>query len=231
MALPKEYIYEPIAISVGDANILMLGATEKLVAQKGSTVIVKWDLLNPREKIGINLFTDNPVNVSVTHKIREVSQVKFINELFDPPRVNRIKALGLLWLALLIASILMFFDAVMLVRWDAKLGAIFALTKELKTAVSVDKKVYLDELLNLYSDYYKSAFLLVKPEDVVSSVANKLESIDPISGRYLEIARVETINQVRYANLYSIRSMNIFIGPLIFGFCLIRILVALVFAV
>lgn len=159
-----------------------------------------------------------------------MTKINYINEITNPPAEKRIKSLGFLWLFIILFSIVITRDAILLVKEDMKLQRIFDLAKSLKTSEDIDKKSFLAELSALYEDYYNAIpWALVTPKELVSSVSEKLSPSESIGGRYLEIARTEIIKYVRYGNLYSIRSMNIFTGPLLFGFCLIRIFIFFIF--
>jgi hypothetical protein len=94
---------------------------------------------------------------------------------------------------------------------------------------SVNKEDFLRELRNLYEGYYQSAKLFVTPNELVEHVSNQLSSDDTIAGRYLEVARTESIKYVMSANLYNIRAHGIFYGPVLFVVCVIRVAIYLTF--
>lgn len=230
-ALTKDFIYEPITITTGVSNkILQINQPSQNISYKDNILTINWVLLNPKENIETSIFTIEPVNIKVNQKLKEISKINFINEVANPPTDKRIKSLGLLWLFLILFSIAITVDAILLVKADIKLGRIFNLVNSLPKSGSIDKKTFFANLSALYEDYYQAIpWAFVKPEELINILSEKFSLSESISDRELEILDHEVIKHVRYANLYSIRSMNIFGGPLLFGFCFIRVLVALLF--
>ncbi len=224
-ALTNKHIYKALQIDFGKGNIILnVSPSGKNVTYSGNLLGIKWDLLNPGEKIDLLVMTTLPPNIEMQYKIQEIEEIKFVNEISDPPLNKRLNSIDVIWLVLIVASILITIDAIMLVKGDIKLSRIFWLTKRLKHIESISAKEYLRELQDLYSEYYSSVpILFVAPKHLIDELSSVIGNNQNITERLLEQVRIETVKWVRYGNLYSIRSSSIFIGPILFGFCFIKI--------
>lgn len=225
-ALTKDYIFKPLVVNLGKNNpILHISSNSKMVTYNGGCLTYKWDLLNPDEIISTLVFTEKPVHISTKFKLKEISKIEYINEIQSPPIDKKLHSINIIWLVFIVVSLLMTIDAILLIKQDKKLQVVFDLTKMLKRIESIERREFLDKLLRAYSDYYSSVpFLFVTPSNLIDRVTNVLNGNEIITGRLLEVVRQETINYVRFANLYTTRSYNLIIGPLLFGVCFIRVL-------
>jgi len=229
-ALTKDFIYEPVTIKADASNVIyQINPPNPFIIFTADKVIIKWDLLNPGEVIDATVFTKKPLKIKTIQQIREITKVEFVDEIANPPTKDRLKSLGILWLLLFVLSIYITLEALLLVKGDVKLGRILNLAESLRTSENVDRKSFLEELARLYDDYYQSVPLLfVKPDELIDIISKKLDQTDKISGHYLEIAREGILEYSMHGNLYFVRSIGIFFGPLLFGFCLIRVGIALI---
>lgn len=228
-ALTKEYIYDPVTIVNSlPGNILKVSSNSELATLKDESLFLGWDLFNPGDVIDLAIFSTGPVKVTLSHKIREIQNIEFIDEISNPPAEKRVKSISKWWLALIVLSILISVDAIWLIRWDAKGSAVLGTIKGLSKCEMVDKEKFLSILRSDYDDYYKSAFLFIKPDDLIEHVSSQLSSESIISGIELEVARKAALSGIMNGNLYTIRSHNLFVGPLLFGVCLFRIAIALI---
>ncbi|MGU7780547.1 hypothetical protein [Burkholderia sp. PU8-34] len=228
--LPRDYIYKPVTILLeGPGSIVNVSSSDPYTRHDQHSVSFPWDLLNPNDTINTSIFYTAPDKISASGLIRDVEKINYINEIENPPTKIRILSIGLIWLALLIYSILATIDAIFLVLGDAKLQKVFNITRELDSTDPINKEELLSRLGRLYEDYYNSVpILFVKPMDFADKITKILDSSAITNGDYRESVKRGIIGNARYANLYSFRSSNIIIGPLLFGFCFIRLAFALI---
>jgi hypothetical protein len=123
----------------------------------------------------------------------------------------------------------MFIDGLLLIKEDIKLGAVFGLLNTLPNDGEVDKEKFLTTLRALYLDYHSSlAWALVSPDDLIKHLRQRTSDSSVLSGRELEIVRIEAINQVRHGNLYTLRGIGFFIGPILVILATVKLFLALV---
>jgi len=229
-ALTKDFVYQPITIeTVPPANILQVSPQHPDMRHTKNTITTGFDLLNPNESIDVLIYSDQPIKIQVSGKIREIPKIELADEVANPPAGVRLSTDGVGWLAGALVFLLLTIDAFFVVRSDPELGAVFSLLKSLPESGSIDKAQFLGELKRLYEIYYRSGpILFVTPDQLIESVSAKLSaSSSIIEGRDIERVRVEAINHARFANLYSLRSGAIFFGPVVFGFCVLNLLFVL----
>ncbi|KFN38481.1 MAG: hypothetical protein JU82_11680 [Sulfuricurvum sp. MLSB] len=228
-ALTKDFIYEPVKITLGKSNkILQINTKNLFITHSINSITFKWNLFNPNEIIEIVVFSTQPVTINMNHKIKEITTIAYIDEIINPPTEQKLKAISIFWFLLMVIAILLTLDAVSLIKNDKKLGKIFVFLRSLPDRNSIQKEAFLSELLNLYQDYYRSVpILFVKPDELIKLVSENITQSEIITGHELYKAKQEGINYVRHLNLYSIRTINIMGGPLLFIFSFIRILLAL----
>lgn len=228
-ALTKDFIYEPLTIEIGSTNkILQTNPPIPFVTHTENTITIKWDLLNPDEAIKLSLFTTEPIEVKTNYKIKEITNINFVNEVANPPTDKRLKSISSIWFFLIIYSIAITLDALLLIIKDLKLSSVIGFVKSLPAKGSIDKKEFLTELSTLYGDYYRSMhWLFVTPEALIAHVSKGLNSTEMISGKELEVICKDTLDMVMHGNLYTIRSRSIFIGPFLFCICIIAITIFL----
>lgn len=232
LALTKNFIYKPLSISIGKDNKLIkikqTGSGESYA--QGGKLHFTWNLLNPSDSARIFIYSTNKPDIKESYKIKEIKKVSIVNEIKNPLIEKRVTGIGVFWLVLLLFSILITIDSLLLILGDVKLQKIFNYTKQASNLKSVNRKEYLDTIQTLYSDYHQSVPLLfISVEELPKLISEKIPSTDILAGKDLHLLCQETINYVRHANLYSIRSINIAVGPILFGFCLIRVALALLF--
>lgn len=230
-ALTRDFIYEPVQINVGKfSEILQVSPGNTNLSHTKNTITAKWDLFNPGESIGATIFSTGPINLATSHKIKEIRTIEYIDYVANPPAKEKLRSLSVLWVIFLVLSLVITIDALLLVKQDPKLGKIFGLVKALPEFGAIDKKSFLADLSAFYEDYYQSVPLaLVPPKMLMEKVAEEIGSAEVISGHNLERVKNTVIEYVRFGNMYSIRSMNILFGPLLFGFCFIRVAMLLLF--
>lgn len=228
-ALISDFIYEPLTIRTDASNdILQVNTSSTLVTHTAHTISFKWELFNPGEVIEASVFTTKPLEINSTQKIKEITNVNYVDEISNPPTKDRIASLSFIWVLLIFFSIFITRDAILVMKADLKLGPILKLARSLLSSECVDKISFLNELASLYDEYYRSVpNLLLKPEKLIDAISKKIGSVDKISGRDLEVVCEEVRMQVIHGNMYTLRFSGLLIGPLIFGFCVIRIGVAL----
>ena len=118
-------------------------------------------------------------------------------------------------------------DSIKLIANDAKLQVILNLSKNTPEN-SISREDFKKKAIELYSDYFKSTpRLLVNPDSFAKHIEDELKGEGLMSEDALKIARIAIVNSARFANLYSIRSIGIFCAPLVLGFCLVRVIIAL----
>jgi len=224
-ALTKDFIYEPIQISIGDKNtILKIDPSNKFLSQANNIITIKWDLLNPDQNIDVLIFSTQPIKLNIHQKIKEITRINFIDEIKNPPLTNRFKSINIIWFLLMIFALIITIDGLFLMKNDPKLGKVFAFLRSLPTLKSIQKEDYFEELTILYEDYYDSTPLLfVKPNELKKLISTKITSSETISDFELVRAKQEGINYVRHANLYNIRTLNVFFGLIIFIICFLAI--------
>lgn len=228
-ALTKDFIYEPIQISIGDKNtILKIDPSNKFLSQTNNIITIKWDLLNPDQNINILIFSTQPIKLNIHQKIKEITEINFIDEIKNPPFSNRFKSINILWFLLMVFALIITIDGLFLMKNDPKLGKVLAFLKSLPTLKSIQKEDYFAELTTLYEDYYNSAPLLfVKPNELKKLISANITPLESIADFELVRAKQEGINYVSHANLYNIRILSIFLGPIIFIICFLAILLSL----
>lgn len=228
-ALTKEFIFQPVTISSqNNAKILQATPEQREVQANGNSVVFSWELLNPGEKIKTTILSTESIDSKIIYRIKEVPRIKYIDELTNPPRPERLKALSIVWLIIAIGSIVATIDSIGLIKSDAKLQAIFDLPKAV-VAGSTKVSDFLSRLSLLYKQYYESTpRLIVTPEEFDKQILASASTSNVMSEGDIKIFQVRIIEYARYANLYSARSMNIFLGPLLFGFCVVRVVVAII---
>lgn len=223
-AFTKESIFEPLTISSSTpTKLFRVDCNNNLQSFTAANVFLYWNLFNPADVINCSLFSTEPLAIKVSHKIKEVARIDFINEIANPPTEQRIRALSLGWFFLIVFSILVILDAVLLIKADIKGSRVLGLIKSLSATESVNKEVFIRQLRNLYEDYYHSAKLFVTPDELVEHVSSQLSSDDAITDRYLEVARKASIEYVMNANLYNLRVYGVFYGPALLIICIVRI--------
>lgn len=228
-ALTKDYIYQPVQVSVGKSNkILQINTNNSFLTHTANSIIFKWDLFNPNETMEVLIFSTQPAKFNINQKIKEITTINYINEVVNPPTKQRLKAISIFWFLLIIISILMIIDGLSLIKNDIKLATISGFLKSLPTLDDIKKEDFLSKLLDLYEDYYRSVPLLfVKPHELIELVSKNITHLENISGYELEIAKKEGLTYVKNANLYNIRTINIINGFLLFIFSSIKVLIAL----
>ncbi|MDD5157012.1 hypothetical protein [Sulfurimonas sp.] len=228
-ALTRDYIYEPIQISIGNKNsILKVTSNNHLLTHTNDSITIKWDLFNPDESINVLIFSTEPIKLNIHQKIKEIKTITFVNEIKNPTITKRFKSINIIWYLLMIFAMLITIDGLFLIKNDSKLDKIFAFLKSLPTLKSIEKEDYFSELKKLYEDYYNSAPLLfVKPNDLKKLISAYITPLETISDFELVRAKQEGINYVRNANLYNIRTQNILFGPILFIISFIAIIVLL----
>jgi hypothetical protein len=229
-AFTKDYIFEPLTIaSTNLTKFLRVDCNNNLQIYTPENFTLRWDLFNPSDVVDCSIFSTEPFVIKTSHKIKEVAKIDFINEITNPPTEQRLRTLSLWWFILCAFSVVVFWDAVLLVKADIKCSRVIGLIKSLPDTESVNKAHFLEDLRNLYDDYYQSAKLFVTPDELIEHVSNQLSSDEEISGKNLEVARNAAIEYVMNANLYNIRSLGIFYGPFLLTLCVIRIAITLIF--
>ncbi|MEM5389438.1 hypothetical protein VSR68_38650 [Paraburkholderia phymatum] len=228
--LPRDYIYKPVTILLeGPGSVVDVSSSDPNTRHDQHSVSFLWDLLNPNDTINTSVFYTAPDKIKVSGLIRDVEKINCINEVENPSAKVRILSIGLVWLLLLIYSMLATIDATFLVRHDVKLQRVFNMTRELDSTGPINKDEFVSRLGKLYEDYYNSVpVLFVKPKNFVSQVSDAWDSSVNEGGDYRKTVKDRIISDARYANLYSIRPSNIVVGPLLFGFCFIRLVIALI---
>ncbi|MCY0855749.1 hypothetical protein [Cupriavidus sp. D39] len=216
-AFTKDYIFEPITIaSTTPTKLLRADCSNNLQSFTDASFTLRWNLFNPTEAIDCSVFSTEPLTIRLSNKIKEVAKVEFVDQIANPPAEQRVKTLNIWWLVLIAFSVLVTWDAALLVKADSKCSRVLGLIKSLPETESVNKEVFLDELRKLYEDYYQSAKLFVTPDQLADHVSSQLQPGDAITGRYLQVARDAAIEYVMNANLYNIRAYGIFYGPALF---------------
>ncbi len=228
-ALTKDFIYQPIQVSVGKSNkILQINTKNSLLIHTLNSIIFKWDLFNPNETIELLIFSTQPVILKTNQKIKEITAINFIDEIKNPPITQRFKSINIIWFLLIVFALIITIDALLLIKNDIKLGIIFKFLKSLPSLNSIKRKDFLSELSMLYQDYYNSTpFLFVKPSVLIELISDNITQSENITGYELVKAKNEGFNYTKHANLYTLRSNNIIAGPLLFIFSFFGILISL----
>lgn len=228
-ALTKDFIYQPVQISVGGSNqILQINTKNSLLTHTKNSITFKWNLFNPTEAMEVLIFSTQPVKLNINQKIKEISSINFVEEIENPSIAQRFESINILWYLIMIFALIITIDALLLIRNDMKLVRIFNFLTSLPTLKSIKREDFLSELSNLYQDYYNSTPLLfIKPDELIKLISENITQSKNITDDELIKAEDEGFNYVRYANLYSIRSNNIIAGPLLFILSFIGILILL----
>lgn len=227
-ALTRDFIFQSVTLTPSSyTEIVQIKPEQKEIKSSGNNVVFTWDLLNPGNKLRATILSTGPIDGKMTHQIREVPKIEYIDEVTTPPRSERLKAVYLAWLIAALTSIALTIDAIGLIRNDAKLQAVFDLPKSLIPGSS-KRADFLNKLLSLYKDYYVSTpRLLVTPKDFEARIVYSISESEIMSDGDIKLAQRETIDQAKHANLYSARSINIVTGPLLFGICVVRVVAAI----
>lgn len=228
-AITKEFIFQPATVySKNNAQILKANPKQREVKVIDNSVVFSWELLNPGEKIKTTILSTEPIDCKIAYRIKEVQSIEYIDELLNPPRPERLKALSIAWLIIVIVSIIATIDAIGLIKNDAKLQAIFDLPT-IAVAGLTKTSEFLEHLSTLYKHYYESTpRLIVTPEEFDKQMLASISASTFISEGDVKVLQEKIIEYARYANLYTVRSVNIFLGPLFFGFCVVRVVIALI---
>ncbi|MFJ1257146.1 hypothetical protein [Cupriavidus sp. CuC1] len=216
-ALTKDYIFEPITIaSTTPTKLLRADCSNNLQSFTDASVTLRWNLFNPTDVVDCSVFSTEPITIRLSHKIKEVAKVEFEDQIANPPTEQRVKTLSIWWLVLFAFSVLIIWDAALLIKADSKGNRVLGHIKSLPDTGSVNKELFFAELRKLYEDYYQSAKLFVTPDELVKHISSRLPPDEIITGRYLEVARTAAIERVMNANLYFLRGYGIFYGPVLF---------------
>lgn len=227
-ALIKDFIFNPILLAPPAlTTIYQVKPTQPEVSLADSKITLKWELLNPGEKISFEVLSSTPYNPKITARIREIPKISFRDEITDPPPKSRLERISALWLAAALLAIIALIDSIRLVANDAKLQTILSLSKNTPQN-SISKQEFKKTAIELYSEYFESTpRLLVSPESFAKQIGSEISDEGLMSEDALKVARTAIIHNARFANLYTMRSMGIIYAPLTLGFCLARVIVAL----
>lgn len=227
-ALTKEFIFTPISLTPkSGTTIIQISAQQPVISFASQNIKITWELLNPGEKISFEIISDKPFSPTVSGRIKEIPKIKYRDELTDPPSKNRIENLSILWLIIAIISILLMIDAIRLIKHDAKLQELLSLSKN-TLANSIGRNEFAAKAIELYTEYFMVAPVLVtNPDEFARQINAVLEGKGKMTNDALRIARQTIANYALHSNLYTLRAYAIIYAPLILGFCVIRVALAL----
>lgn len=228
-ALTKEFIFTPISLTPkSGTTIIQISPQQPEISFASQNIKITWELLNPGEKISFEIISDKPFSPTVSGRIKEIPKVKYRDELSDPPSKSRIENLSILWLIIAIISILLMVDAIRLIKHDAKLQELLSLSKN-TPANSTGRNEFAAKAIALYTEYFMVApVLLINPDEFASEIKAAVRGDGKMTNDALKIARQAISVYAIHANLYTIRAYSIIYAPLILGFCLIRVALALI---
>jgi hypothetical protein len=229
-AIAKDLIFTPLKISVQSSNSLINVNTKHPIKSIKNEITVDIDLLNPNEHIEFYILTTELPIFSLSYKIREITEILIWNKLTDPPLDKKFFDINWLWFLFLITSIMGTIDAIFLIKEDRKLSEIFGFISDIQFDKNFNKEQMIDKLSFLYNEYSNSLpFMFLDADFLIKEVSNKIDSIDTSSERELYQLYEFTTKLVRHGNLYDMRTMNMFAGPLIFIGSFLGIIFNLIF--
>ena len=228
-AITQDFIFQALTISTKNNSTIIEAKSEQDGAKVSENKItLQWALLNPGERIKTTIISTGPIEAQLAYRIKEVPNIKYIDELKNPPAPERIKALSIVWLVAALLSIAITLDAISLIRRDSKLQSIFDLPKN--TIAGATKLAdFLNALFGLYKEYYEATpRLIITPNEFIKKITESVPASEYMSEGDIRLAQNSIITYAGHANLYNIRSVGIFLGPLLFGFCIVRVIAALI---
>jgi len=229
-AISKDFMFKPLKVFIQPDNSFLNINTAHSITSSEQEFTVNIDLLNPDESIEFYILTTKKPILKLDYKIREISEIIIWNKLTDPPLNKKFFDINWLWFLLLITSLLATIDAIFLVKEDKKLGDVFSLIKNIQFDKEFDKQTTIDELATQYSEYSDSLpFTFIDTNFLIEEVSNKIDSLDTSNELDRHTLYKFTNSLVRHGNLYDLRSINIFAGPVIFLGSFLGILYNLIF--
>lgn len=224
-AIAKDFIFKPITIGLQPTNVLVNIIPNLHVLRSGNSFTLTINLLNPGEQIDFYLLTTKKPTFSLKYKIREIPEIQVWNKIKDPPIEKKFSNINWLWFVLIITSFFLTIDAIFLIKEDPKLSRLFSFIRGIKDNKIFEKTKTIEQLSQLYGDYSRSLpFVFMDKDRLIQIVSEKIDSIDPTSARDRYILYKVIIDHVRHGNLYSLRSSNIVVGPILFILALIKII-------
>lgn len=230
-ALPKDYIVDPVSIKgIKNGSILTVSSLGKGVSYTSEKIEISWILLNPSEVIELTIYSTSPIELKSNQTIREIKNVTYVDEISNPPTTQRITYSKLWWLAFALVGIFMTYSALVLILADKKLQNVSDFINDTLKNENVDKAYFFSRLLDLYSEYFNSVpFLFITPEYLIKEVEKLTGQSDGISGKDSEKIRRIALALIFHGNAYEIRWKGILVGPLMFGVCIVGLVISLFF--
>lgn len=228
-AFTKDFIYQPVALfAENNSSLLSAKIGQVPVVIKQNKLQFTWDLLNPGENLSATIISSGPIGVDASSRVKEITRINFIDEIKNPPNTKRIKSVSLAWGVAALLSIILTIDSLFIIKGDIKLQRVFDYSKNMLPNTLTPEE-FIVGVLNRYKDYYESTpRLLVKPQDFESEVRASILTTKAMDEVDIELATQTIIKYARFGNLYSIRSVGFIFWPVVFGFCIIRVIIALV---
>ena len=228
-ALVKDFIFEPVTLTPkSGAIIIQAHPTQAGLNLEKNKFRITWDLLNPGESISFTLVSTLPLEPRLSGRIKEIPKINYRDELKDPPGKVRMQNISILWTALAIIAIYWVFDSIRLIRQDAKLQSLFNLAKTAAVS-SIGRKEFITIAVELYTEYHQATpRLFVSPQGFSDAISSAIGSSGKMNNDALQVAHKTIIDYARHANLYTLRAYGIILGPMLFAFCLVRVLFAFV---
>lgn len=176
------------------------------------TIFISFALLNKNEKFIFEAFSKREFEIKeLKYRIKNVDNINFYHFKNNPKPISRIFKV---WLFTLLISILLFFDALLVILKDRKLGELkkfvfeYDLTKE-------NKGDFLEKYRLLYNEY---PLRIKTPSSffIDYKIKNLLNSFQNYNNREVNFIRLTISYYTEFFVFYRIRTIFIIISPILF---------------
>ncbi|WDF46111.1 hypothetical protein PQ459_14530 [Chryseobacterium sp. KACC 21268] len=186
----------------------------------GNKLLFQFDLLNKNEKIIFKTISADIIEIkSINFRIKDVDNIEFYHYLKKPKPLQRLTTF---WLIVFGLSIILFFDALILILKDAKLTEMKYLVRDYPLNES-NKYDFMEKYRQLYKDY-KVRFKLPEKYLIDFKVKNLLDIYKQYTKKDREFIKYMINMNTEFAILYRTRTIFIIISPIFILVSLIGII-------
>ena len=230
-AITNDFIFDKLKVHINNnATIYYVNINQKTKNIKDNFFEIKFDLLNPKDKLTVWIITDKKPDLNFSYKIREIKDIEFINLIKNPPLENRILNISIWWYLIMMYAILITLDSLWLILGDDKLTPLLSRIKKIQYDKQFNREKTINDLTKLYQAYEdKLPYILIKKNEFIDNVSTKIDALDTKDSQDL-FKLYKYVNSIAmHGNLYSMRGSLIIFGPILFFISLIGIIFSIVF--
>jgi len=220
-SISKTDFVKPITINLSE-QIIKVQSSEKFVNSKfqifKNSLIVTFDLLNKDELFSFIIITnERPKIKNIEGRIKSVEEIFFNDYELKPKPLNRFLNV---WAILILASIILFIDALLVIGKDIELQRLLSFSKYYNL-----KKSNIEEYIEKYGEYYSEWKVNIKPnkEFMQDIIRNLFISFPHQTKNDFEFIKDMACFKTNIYSFYRVRTVFIVIGPILFfiSFCAI----------